>query len=182
MMPNQIQYSCYKTMTMGFCHASYMGVSYIMVLRLPNIKGGYKAKKEPTKDYTLYQKDGRIFSSASGNYTNNSDCKKVESNVQNNSSQKANSGANSGANPGANPSIINKNGKKSSFMSGLKSGFTGIFKTQNRTNNKKTRNSIAKNSEKQPMNPTNGNPANNSTTENLEEANQGGVFSKCSIL
>lgn len=55
MMPNQINYNCYITMTMGFCHASYMGVSYVMVLRLPNIKGGYKAKKEPTKNYTLYQ-------------------------------------------------------------------------------------------------------------------------------
>lgn len=99
MMPNQIQYSCYKTMTMGFCHASYMGVSYIMVLRLPNIKGGYKAKKEPIKDYTLYQKDERIFSSASGNYTNNNDCKKIESNVLNNSSsQNAYSGAKSRSN------------------------------------------------------------------------------------
>ena len=56
-----------------------------------------------------------------------------------------------------------------------------IFKTKNRTNNKKTRNSIAKNSKKQPINLTNGNPANNSFTENPEEENQG-VFSKCSIL
>ncbi len=98
MMPNQIQYSCYKTMTMGFCHASYMGVSYIMVLRLPNIKGGYKAKKEPTKDYTLYQKDGRIFSSAPVNYTNNSDCSKVESNIQSKNAPNESSGAKSGAN------------------------------------------------------------------------------------
>ena len=186
-MPNQIQYSCYAQITMSFCHAAYLGVSYVMVLRLPNISEG-KLRKEPTKDYTLYQKDRRIFSSASGNYTSNSDCSKVESNVQNNSSQKANSGANPGANPGANSGAKsgnrnkNKRGKKSSFMSGLKSGFTGIFKTQNRTNNKKTRNSIAKNSKKQTMNPTNGNPANNPTTENPDEENQGGVFSKCSIL
>jgi hypothetical protein len=165
MMPNQIQYSCYKTMTMGFCHASYMGVSYIMVLRLPNIKGGYKAKKEPTKDFTLYQKYGRIFSSASGNYNNNSDCLKVESNVRNNSAPKANSGNRN-----------KKNGKKSSFMNGLK----GIFKTKNRTNNKKTKNSIG-NIEMQEMKPTNQNQSNNSTKENPEEENQG-VFSKCSIL
>jgi hypothetical protein len=173
MMPNQIQYSCYKTMTMGFCHASYMGVSYIMVLRLPNIKGGYKAKKEPTKDYTLYQKDGRIFSSASGNYTSNSDCSKVESNVRNNSAPKANSGAN--------PSIINKNGKKSSFMNGLKSGFKGIFKKNNRKNKTTTKKSIG-NIEMQPINPKSQNQVNNSTKENPEEENQGGIFSKCSIL
>lgn len=74
-MPNQIQYSCYAKLTMTFCHACYMGVSYVMVLRLPNISEG-KLRKEPTKDYTLYQKDRRIFSLASGNYTNNSDCKK----------------------------------------------------------------------------------------------------------
>ena len=84
MMPNQIQYSCYKTMTMGFCHASYMGVSYIMVLRLPNVKGGYKAKKEPTKDYTLYEKNGSIFSLSPDSYTTNGDCTKVESSNQKN--------------------------------------------------------------------------------------------------
>lgn len=67
-------------------------------------------------------------------------------------------------------------------MNGLKSGLTGIFKTKNRMNNKKTRNSIAKNSKNQPMNPSNGNPANYSTKENPKEENQGGVFSKCSIL
>jgi hypothetical protein len=174
-MPNQINYNCYITMTMSFCHACYMGVSYVMVLRLPNISEG-KLRKEPTKDYTLYQKDGRIFSLASGNYKNNSDCTKVESNIRkNNSAPKANSGANSGAE--SENRNNNKSGKKSSFMNGLK----GIFKTQNKTNNKKTRKSIA-NSERQPMNPTNVNPANNSTTENPEEANQGGVFSKCSIL
>lgn len=48
-MPNQIQYSCYAKMAFRFCHASYMGVSYVMVLRLPNISEG-KLRKEPTKD------------------------------------------------------------------------------------------------------------------------------------
>lgn len=148
-MPNQIQYSCYAQITMSFCHACYLGVSYVMVLRLPNISEG-KLRKEPIKDYTLYQKDGRIFSLASDSYKSNSDCTKVKSNVRNNSSQNANSESNSGAN------LIN--------------------------NKTTTKNSIAKNSEKQPMKPTNGNLAINSTTENSEEENQGGVFSKCSIL
>lgn len=154
MMPNQIQYSCYKTMTMGVCHASYMGVSYMMVLRLPNVKGGYKAKKEPTKDYILYQKDRRIFSFASGNYENNSDCTKVESNV------KAN-----------NKSIRNPNSKKTgSFMN----RFTG-FLNPRKNNKKKSLGNIEM---------TSTNAQNNSTVNPVEkpkEATQG-VFSKCSIL
>jgi hypothetical protein len=174
-MPNQIQYSCYAKLTMTFCHACYLGVSYVMVLRLPNISEG-KLRKEPTKDYTLYQKDGRIFSIASGNYKNNGDCSKVESNVRNNSAPKANSGANSGSRN----INKNKNVKKSSFMNGLKSGIKGIFKTKNRTNNKKTKNLIG-NIQMQPINPTNQNQSNNSTKENPEEEKQG-VFSKCSIL
>ena len=117
-------------MTMGVCHASYMGVSYMMVLRLPNVKGGYKAKKEPTKDYILYQKDRRIFSFASGNYKNNSDCTKVETNV--NVSKKN-----------------GKNRKNSSFMN----RFTGFFKPKK--NNKKN-NSSGK-IELQPMNLKNSN-------------------------
>ena len=159
-MPNQIQYSCYAQITMSFCHAAYLGVSYVMVLRLPNISEG-KLRKEPTKDYTLYQKDGRIFSLASGNYKNNSDCSKVESNVQNNSAQKANSR------------------NKGSFMNGLKSGLKGIFKTKNRTNNKKTKNSIG-NIKMQKINPNSQNQLNNSTKETPQEKQ--GVFSKCSIL
>jgi hypothetical protein len=110
-MPNQIQYSCYAQMTMSFCHACYLGVSYVMVLRLPNISEG-KLRKEPTKDYTLYQKDGRIFSLPSDSYTSNSDCTKIESNVRNN----------------------NNTGKKGSFMNGLK----GIFKKKNKNNNTNT--------------------------------------------
>jgi len=176
-MPNQIQYSCYAKMALGFCHACYLGVSYVMVLRLPNISEG-KLRKEPTKDYTLYQKDGRIFSIASGNYNNNSDCLKVESNVQNNSAPKANSGANSDNINKKNRKNNTKN-KKSSFMNGLKSGFKGIFKTKNRKN-RTNKNSIG-NIEMQEINPTIKNQENNSTKENPEEENQG-VFSKCSIL
>ena len=160
MMPNQIQYSCYKTMTMGVCHAAYLGVSYIMVLRLPNVKGGYKAKKEPTKDYTLYQKNGQIFSLSSGNYNNNIDCKKVESNVRtNNKSRKNNQSSNSIRNPNFNK---NKNKKTGSFMN----RFTGFFKPKK--NNKK--NSIG-NIEMQSLN----------SEKKIEEEKQG-VFSKCSIL
>ena len=116
-MPNQIQYSCYAQITMSFCHAAYLGVSYVMVLRLPNISEG-KLRKEPTKDYTLYLKDGRIFSSASGNYTSNSDCL-IASNVKK----------------------VNKNGnlisKNNTQKPSWKNKFTGIFKSKPKNNIKK---------------------------------------------
>jgi hypothetical protein len=55
-MPNQINYSCYKTISKGFCHGVYMGVSYMKVLRLIG-------DKEPVKDYILYKtENGKIFS------------------------------------------------------------------------------------------------------------------------
>ena len=55
-MPNQINYSCYKTISKGFCHGVYMGVSYMNVLRLIG-------DKEPVKNYTLYKTtNGKIFS------------------------------------------------------------------------------------------------------------------------
>lgn len=55
-MPNQINYSCYKTISKGFCHGVYMGVSYMTVLRLIG-------DKDPVKDYTLYKTANRkIFS------------------------------------------------------------------------------------------------------------------------
>jgi len=78
-MPNQINYNCYKIMTMGFCHGAYMGVSYMTVLRLPGIsKNGLKARKEPTKNYTLYQKDigGKtiVVSMSEDSYSKNTDC------------------------------------------------------------------------------------------------------------
>ena len=173
-MPNQIQYSCYAQITMSFCHACYLGVSYVMVLRLPNISEG-KLRKEPTKDYTLYQKDGRIFSLASGNYKNNGDCTKVESNVRKN----------------------NNTGKKGSFMNGLK----GIFKKNNKKNNTNTNTKNKKSSfmngitgifqkKKNKSSESSGNSETspllqkNNTSRNIgnsEEENQG-VFSKCSFL
>jgi len=115
-MPNQIQYSCYAQLTMTFCHACYMGVSYVMVLRLPNISEG-KLRKEPTKNYTLYQKDKRIFSLPSGNYINNSDCL-IASNVK-----KVNKNGNEISNNTQQPSWKNK--------------FTGIFKSKPKNNRKK---------------------------------------------
>lgn len=55
-MPNQINYSCYKIISKGFCHGVYMGVSYMNVLRLIG-------DKDPVKDYTLYKTANRkIFS------------------------------------------------------------------------------------------------------------------------
>jgi len=115
-MPNQIQYSCYAQLTMTFCHACYMGVSYVMVLRLPNISEG-KLRKEPTKNYTLYQKDKRIFSLPSGNYINNSDCL-IASNVK-----KVNKNGN----------LISNNTQQPSW----KNKFTGIFKSKPKNNRKK---------------------------------------------
>jgi hypothetical protein len=55
-MPNQINYSCYKIISKGFCHGVYMGVSYMNVLRLIG-------DKDPVKDYTLYKTaNQKIFS------------------------------------------------------------------------------------------------------------------------
>lgn len=55
-MPNQVNYSCYKTISKGFCHGVYMGVSYMNVLRL-------REDKEPVKNYILYKTtNGKIFS------------------------------------------------------------------------------------------------------------------------
>ena len=55
-MPNQINYSCYKIISKGFCHGVYMGVSYMNVLRLIG-------DKDPVKDYILYKtKTRKVFS------------------------------------------------------------------------------------------------------------------------
>jgi hypothetical protein len=110
-------------MTMGGCHAAYLGVSYITVLRLPNIKGGYKAKKEPTKNYTLYQKNGRIFSlSSDGKNSNNIDCS-YQSKPNN-----------------------RKNNAKGSLMN----RFTGFFK-KNTKKNTRSKNLRNQNNEKTPL-------------------------------
>lgn len=70
-MPNQINYSCYKIISKGFCHGVYMGVSYMNVLRLTG-------DKDPVKDYILYKtKTGKLFSlpNDSNSFSNtNSEC------------------------------------------------------------------------------------------------------------
>jgi dienelactone hydrolase len=115
-MPNQINYSCYKLMTMGLCHGAYMGVSYMTALRFPGIslKNGYKPRKEPTKNYTLYQKNigGRtiVFSKSNDDY-NNKNCSTIV--------------------PKKNKT--NRNSKPKSFSNKMKnsfSGLTGLFKSK----------------------------------------------------
>ena len=178
-------------MTLGFCHASYMGVSYIMVLRLPNVKGGYKAKKEPTKDYTLYEKNGSIFSLSPDSYTTNGDCTKVESsnqkNINRNPKKNQNPSNNKSNNVKKEKSLTNKftgffkSNKKNNKTNNAKKGksfankFTGFFKS-NKTNKKNSNGNI----ELQSLNGNSSEPANQEKKEEKEEKQ--GVFSKCSIL
>jgi len=120
-MPNEIEYSCYKIMSMGFCHGVYMGVTYMTVLRVPGITGGLKLKKEPLNNYTLYNHDGKVYSLSEKNYKNDHDCTKVISNVKNNSKNR----------------IGNRNAKPKSFGNKMKnsfSGFTGLFKSKKKSN------------------------------------------------
>jgi len=94
-MPNEIEYSCYKIMSMGFCHGVYMGVTYMTVLRVPGITGGLKLKKEPRKDYTLYkQENGKVYSLSENGYQNDADCTKKESNVRNRNKNRRNGTSN----------------------------------------------------------------------------------------
>jgi hypothetical protein len=159
MMPNQIQYNCYKTMSIGFCHGVYMGVSYMTVLRLPGVsKNGLKRKKEPTKNYTLYKKDGNIFSLTKDSYSNNANCSKV-SNVN----KKVNK------NSRKNKNIVNNSRKKNKPKSFLNK-FTGLFGS-------KSKNTSNKEIEMQNM--TN---KKEETQEQQEQQEKTGIFSKCSIL
>ena len=115
-MPNEIEYSCYKIMSMGFCHGVYMGVTYMTVLRVPGITGGLKLKKEPLKNYTLYNNDGKVYSLSEKDYKNDTDCTKVISNVNKNKNG-------------------NRNAKPKSFGKKMKnsfSGFTGLFKSKSK--------------------------------------------------
>ena len=177
-MPNQIQYSCYAQLTMTFCHACYMGVSYVMVLRLPNISEG-KLRKEPTKDYTLYQieKDGKkiVYSlSPNGKYSNNKDC---SSESKPNNSTKKNNGQTK-----LNNSTRKNNGKnksKRSLMNRFTGFTTGLFKTKN--NKKSTGYTQLKQTNTTTTNSGSNNPETAPEDGNPEEENQG-VFSKCSIL
>jgi hypothetical protein len=65
MMPNQVIYDCNTAISLATCVGSYMGVSYMPVLRLPKIK--FKSaqmiwKKEPKVNYTLYKIGDRLYS------------------------------------------------------------------------------------------------------------------------
>ena len=205
MMPNQIQYSCYITMTMGFCHASYMGVSYVMVLRLPNIKGGYKAKKEPTMDYTLYKKNDRVFSLPSGDsYNSKTQASTVSRNTRN--VNKPKNIVVSKPNRGVNKT--NNKNSSSSFFNNVSGKLKGLFKTNNTSSQKNT---IYINKPNKPNQPTqitkpmqpmqpiqpmqpmqpiqpmqSTQPktiqVNSKKQEKQEEIENQGVFSKCSIL
>jgi hypothetical protein len=176
-MPNEIEYSCYKIMSMGFCHGVYMGVTYMTVLRVPGITGGLKLKKEPRNNYTLYKQDERVYSLSDIEYKEDPDCTKVKSNVSKNinasnaksgAKSVSNSGINSGTKSVANSSLNSGNSKikkekKGSFMSGLK----GIFG--------KTSSNHVNNNEKKPL----------ISSENPEEAEQAVAppqKKRCSIL
>jgi hypothetical protein len=130
-MPNQINYNCYKIMTMGFCHGAYMGVSYMTVLRIPglSIKNGYKPRKEPTKNYTLYEKNigdrTIVFSKSEDGYNSNTDCSTIAPKKNNR----------------------NNNSKPKSFGNKIKnsfSGITGLFKSKEGEEEKQPNVSISK--------------------------------------
>jgi hypothetical protein len=72
MMPNQVIYDCNRKISFATCVGSYMGVSYMPVLRLPKIKlvsrnnklskNRIILKKEPKVNYTLYKIGDRLYS------------------------------------------------------------------------------------------------------------------------
>jgi len=72
MMPNQVIYDCNRKISFATCVGSYMGVSYMPVLRLPKIKlvsrnnklskNRIILKKEPKVNYTLYKIEDRLYS------------------------------------------------------------------------------------------------------------------------
>ena len=80
MMPNQVIYDCNTKISLASCVGSYMGVSYMPVLRLPKIKlissnnklskNRIVLKKEPKVNYTLYKIDDRIYSINDGKDAN----------------------------------------------------------------------------------------------------------------
>jgi hypothetical protein len=80
MMPNQVIYDCNTKISLATCVGSYMGVSYMPVLRLPKIKlissnnklskNRIVLKKEPKVNYTLYKIDNRLYSINDGKDAN----------------------------------------------------------------------------------------------------------------
>lgn len=90
-MPNHVIYNCYKIASLGYCHSIYMGVTYVMVLRIPSLKSGDTSesylvrKKEPAENYTLYKMGQRLISL---NDTKNANCIGYQPNKQNNKGSK----------------------------------------------------------------------------------------------
>lgn len=80
MMPNQVIYDCNTKISLATCVGSYMGVSYMPVLRLPKIKlvsrnnklskNRIILKKEPKVNYTLYKIGDRLYSLNDGKDAN----------------------------------------------------------------------------------------------------------------
>jgi hypothetical protein len=80
MMPNQVIYDCNTKISLATCVGSYMGVSYMPVLRLPKIKlvsrnnklskNRIILKKEPKVNYTLYKIGDRLYSINDGKDAN----------------------------------------------------------------------------------------------------------------
>ena len=80
MMPNQVIYDCNRKISFATCVGSYMGVSYMPVLRLPKIKlvsrnnklskNRIILKKEPKVNYTLYKIEDRLYSINDGKDSN----------------------------------------------------------------------------------------------------------------
>jgi len=80
MMPNQVIYDCNRKISLASCVGSYMGVSYMPVLRLPKIKlfssnnklskNRIVLKKEPKVNYTLYKIENRLYSINDGKDAN----------------------------------------------------------------------------------------------------------------
>ena len=80
MMPNQVIYDCNRKISFATCVGSYMGVSYMPVLRLPKIKlvsrnnklskNRIILKKEPKVNYTLYKIGDRLYSLNDGKDSN----------------------------------------------------------------------------------------------------------------
>ena len=65
MMPNGIIYDCNTKISLFSCVGSYMGVSYMPVLRLPSVKiknPSIMYRKEPKTNYTLYEIGDRLYS------------------------------------------------------------------------------------------------------------------------
>jgi hypothetical protein len=91
MMPNGIIYDCNTKISLFSCVGSYMGVSYMPVLRLPSVKiknPSIMYRKEPKTNYTLYEIGDRLYSinsekSSTFNKNASSSSRTISSNASN---------------------------------------------------------------------------------------------------